>query len=134
MTQLNQLTIFVLFLMISVSFPHDSYGEVNGKISSASGKVLINGKPAKEGDAVTYGDRVTTGDKSGCEIVVTGNGIMKIRENARIVFNLTETEKSTVEVLKGWFAAVFKERDLHIRTPTATAGIRGTSLCVEVKK
>jgi len=129
----NQLIIFVLFIIISISFPHDSYGEVNGKISFASGKVMINGKPAKNGDVVRYGDRVTAGDKSVCEIIVGDNGIMKIRNNAQIVFNIAETEKSSVDILRGWFAAVFKKRNLRVITPTAIAGIRGTSLCIEVE-
>lgn len=123
----------MLFIIISVSFPHDSYGEANGKISFASGKVMINGKPAKNGDVVRYGDRVTAGDKSVCEIIVGDNGIMKIQDDAQIIFNLTETEKSSVELLRGWFAAVFRKRNLRVITPTAIAGIRGTSLYMKAE-
>lgn len=104
-----------------------------GTIIFTEGRVAIKGKPAKPGDTVSVGDEVATGDDSSCEIAVGGAGILRIKDNARIVFNIDDGENSGIEILRGWFAAIFRKKPVKIKTPTVIAGVRGTLFCINVE-
>lgn len=135
--KIHQLKIIVFFsitIICLLCVPSYSKGEVNGKISFVSGKVTINGKIAQKGDIVKFGDEIISADnKSACKIIIGDNSIMKIQSHARIIFNIDKTPESHVKVRKGWFSAVFNKRKVSIRTPTVTAGVRGTVLCIKVE-
>ncbi len=122
----------MLFFVIA-AFAQISHAEVNGKIISAAGEVTINGKPAKIGDAVSFGDELVVGGKSSCEIVVSDDSIIKIQNNARIIFNMTDSKESAIDIVKGWFSAIFKKKNVSVKTPTVIAGVRGTMFCINVE-
>ena len=125
--------IFTIFFLISVCFADVSFSKVHGVILLTSGKVLLNARIAKKGDIVVYGDLISTKNKSACEIAISDDSIIKIKDNTEIIFQLTETKNSALKIMKGWFAGVFKNRKVNIVTPTIIAGIRGTAFCINVK-
>jgi len=101
-----------------------------------SGKVTVNGNDATIQTRIVPGDTVETGPAS--EIIfVVGSHSMIVRPGSRLVI---EAEKkagaaslliSGLRLLTGRLLSVSRDSSMHVRTVTATIGIRGTGFYVE---
>ncbi len=109
-------------------------------IQELKGDVRINKVRAKAGDLVNPGDTVTTGAESSV-IFVIGQDSVLLRENSRLQIKGeigTSDGVKTITVralnlLRGKMLSVFGKGEKRIISPTATIGIRGTGVYVEVE-
>lgn len=110
-------------------------GSVEKGVHRLRGDVRVNGVPAREGMDVKAGDVITTGTDS--EVVfVTGKDAFLIRSNSRVEAQgaLGALVLSGLRVVTGAVLSVFSPREPKtLRTPTATIGIRGTAVYLEVE-
>jgi len=110
-------------------------GSVEKGMHRVRGDVRVNGAPAKQGDDVKAGDVVTTG--AGSEAVfVTGKDAFLVRENSRVELQgtLGAFVLSGLRIVTGAVLSVFSPGERRtLRTSTATIGIRGTAVYLEVE-
>ena len=108
---------------------------------TVNGDVRLGGRPARVGLQVRPGDVCTTGADGNCVIVI-GEHVFLLRENAEVEFELEHFEegldasKSVTErirVAAGALMGVFATSRMTVDTPLATIGIRGTGLYVEAR-
>lgn len=102
-------------------------GSVEKGVYRVRGDARINGEPARQGQEIHAGDRVTTGP--GAELVfVVGRDAYMVRERSSLSF-----AADALRVVTGAVLSVFGGGRRRIETTTATIGIRGTGLYVEVE-
>jgi hypothetical protein len=103
-------------------------------VARVRGDARINGQPAQRGMAVKPGDVITTG--RGAElVVVVGRDAFLVRAQSRIELtgDATRLLVASLRVVTGALLSVFEPgRQASIRTATATIGIRGTGIYVEL--
>jgi ribosomal 50S subunit-recycling heat shock protein len=105
-------------------------------VARVSGDARIGGEPARPGMEVKPGDIITTGRRSETVFVVERDAFM-VRAGSRIELtgSATEAAISGLRVVTGAILSVFDPgRPKRIQTQTATIGIRGTGIYVEVEK
>ncbi|HON76909.1 MAG TPA: FecR domain-containing protein [Spirochaetota bacterium] len=141
----------VILFFIAVSFnckKEDRTVARQGLINFVTGNVkIVNAQGAKAdakiGDSITEGMSViTSGDKSVADVYFGENAI-KILGNTSVevktlVMNITKNSEQTVLFVNNGalFSSVkklSKNDDYRIKSPTATAGVRGTDFLVEEK-
>ena len=132
---------FFTFSILSSISSVQGAQEGNGKIISISGDVRVDGKVAKVGMIVKSGSTLKTGKNSVSEIVFDGKNVLKIFENSETTLDFT-TQSKGIFLKTGAIASVvkrllkFADPDRYryaVRTPTAVAGVRGTSFYVRVE-
>ena len=102
-------------------------GSVEKGVYRVRGDARINGEPARQGQEIQAGDRVTTGP--GAELVfVVGRDAYMVRERSSLSFGA-----DALRVVTGAVLSVFGGGRRRIETTTATIGIRGTGIYVEVE-
>jgi len=102
-------------------------GSVEKGVYRVRGDARINGQPARQGQEIQSGDRVTTGP--GAELVfVVGRDAYMVRERSSLSFGA-----DVLRVVTGAVLSVFGGGRRRIETTTATIGIRGTGVYVEVE-
>ncbi len=113
-------------------------GRAVGTVEYVDGDVSINGAPADFGQPVEYGDWVQTGPAASIDIVFDRANIFRLGENTVAVVEVG-TDRQRVDLKYGTLSAVFNRvRTLSgrgtfdVRTPTAVAGVRGTSFFLRV--
>jgi len=102
--------------------------DVLAQVGRMRGAALINGQPAKAGQAVRAGDTVVTGPASDL-VFVTGRDAMLVRQNSTLALAEDGFRLVTGAVL-GVFAPGQRK---ELRTRTATIGIRGTAVYLEAE-
>ncbi|MBI3396439.1 MAG: FecR domain-containing protein, partial [Spirochaetia bacterium] len=107
---------------------------INGSVH-----VLNNGteRAINLGDYLLPGDTLKTEKTATAEIFVKGQGLMKVSENSEIQMGAILAQGQTsVEVRAGSAAMFLKKQDRQgeftVKSPTAVAGVRGTSFLVTV--
>jgi len=109
-------------------------GAVEPGVARVRGDVRINGKPAQRGMEVKPGDVITTGP--GAElVVVVGRDAFLVRAQSRIELSgdVSRLLVASLRVLSGALLSVFEPgKKKQIRTVTASIGIRGTGVYVEL--
>ncbi len=97
-----------------------------------SGKVSINGQPAKVRMPVNAGDTVQTG-ADGMVIFVVGADAYLLRENSTLKVEGEPSLLQRLTLKTGKLLSVFapKRAERRFQTTTATVGIRGTGLYIE---
>lgn len=111
-------------------------GEVPPGVYQTRGDVRINGKPAQRGAELKPGDVVTTG-RDAQLVVVVGKDAFLMRANSRVEYSgdAAKLIVSGLRVVTGALLSVFEPgKSKTIRTATATIGIRGTGIYVEVEE
>lgn len=111
-------------------------GTVAQGVSRVRGEALVGGKPATRGMAVGPGDVITTGPRSELVFVI-GRDAFMARSGSRIELSAAATRAvaSGLRLVTGALLSVFEPgRPRRIQTATATIGIRGTGIYVEVQK
>jgi hypothetical protein len=109
-------------------------GAVPPGVYRARGDVRINGKPAQTGMELRPGDVVTTGRDAEL-VVVVGKDAFLMRANSRVEYSgdAAKLIVSGLRVVTGALLSVFEPgKPKTIRTATATIGIRGTGVYVEI--
>jgi hypothetical protein len=110
-------------------------GTVEKGVYRVRGDVRVNGAPAREGMDVKAGDVITTGPRSDV-IFVTGRDAFLVRADSRIEVEgaLGALVLTGLRVVTGAILSVFTPGETKtIRTATATIGIRGTAVYLEVE-
>ncbi len=102
-------------------------GVVMGK-----GQVLINGNVAGAGTLVKPGDSVVTA-AGGLAVFVIGKDAFLLRENSELQTAGSGMLIASLRLVTGKLLSVFGRGRRSIVTPTATIGIRGTGIYVEVE-
>jgi hypothetical protein len=111
-------------------------GAVPPGVYQARGDVRINGKPAKKGVELKPGDVVTTGRDAEL-VVVVGKDAFLMRANSRVEYagDAAQLIVSGLRVVTGALLSVFEPgKPKTIRTATATIGIRGTAVYIEIEE
>lgn len=128
----------VLLIMIGLFFTSLSAQDTDSAVASfVVGKVSIKSsgdtkwKPLKKDEKVGNGDTIMTGNGSATTFVYKGSEF-KILANSTLVVNslYSKDTEGSVEVKNGsaWFKLVdLGGKKFTARTPTSTAGVRGTA-------
>jgi hypothetical protein len=102
-------------------------GTVEKGVYRVRGDARINGQPAQRGQEIRAGDTLTTGP--GAELVfVVGRDAYMVRERSSLAFGA-----GVLRLAAGAMLSVFGGGARRIETRTATIGIRGTGIYVEVE-
>ena len=111
-------------------------GSVEAGIARARGDVRVNGQAARRGMEVKPGDVVVTG--SDAELVmVVGRDAFLVRANSRVELSgdAARIAVAALRVVTGAVLSVFEPGGRkRIQTATASIGIRGTGVYVEVEQ
>ena len=105
-------------------------------IARVRGEASVGGRPARSGMEVKPGDTIVTGRGSELVFVVERDAFM-VRANSRIDLSgqLGQATVSGLRVLTGAILSVFEPgRGKRVQTATASIGIRGTGVYVEIEK
>lgn len=118
---------------------------VRGQVSLARASQNIVGQQVKSGDPIFLGDAITSGKDSGLQIMLLDETIFSIGPNSEISIDefvydpTTGAGKLTASVAKGIFRFITgriarkNPKDMTVRLPTATIGIRGTIVAGAVR-
>lgn len=134
--QLLRATAAVLALQMAWLREALAAGSIEKGVHRLRGDVRVNGAPASEGMDIKGGDVITTGASS--EVVfVTGKDAFLIRANSRVEAQgaIGALVLSGLRVATGAVLSVFSPGEARtLTTPTATIGIRGTAVYLEVEE
>ena len=98
-------------------------------LQKIKGEVIINHRPAVEGQLIKPGDSIVTGRNSEA-IYVVGRDAYLQRELTTVNFG-AEALQNLLRVVSGKILSVFGKGAKTIQTSTATIGIRGTGCYIE---
>lgn len=107
---------------------------IKAKILSYAGTVSVNGEVISAPERVIKtGDVIEAGKGSFCEILINEKNLLRISNDAKLVYNISETSE-TLELQRGWIGGLTKQKftkngSYLIKTSTVTAAIRGTAFC-----
>jgi len=108
-------------------------------ITYIEGDVTIDGADAQVGDTVPAGALVATAARSLAEIEFSTRNVIKLAENTVLVFNPSNLQTGS-ELRAGALTLVLKNliagangEGFRVRTPSAVAGVRGTSFFIKVE-
>ncbi len=110
-------------------------GDVEAGIARVRGDVRVNGRAVQHGMKVKPGDVVVTG-KDAELVVVVGRDAFLVRANSRVEFagDAARLAVAALRVVTGALLSVFEPGGRkRIQTATASIGIRGTGVYVEVE-
>ncbi len=103
-----------------------------GDVVEIKGEVLINGKPVSVGAAMKPGDSVATA-RGGSAVFVVGRDAFLMRENSELHTAGSGVLVDSLRLTTGKLLSVFGGGRRNIATTTATIGIRGTGIYIEVE-
>lgn len=109
-----------------------------GKITFTLGDVRKNGADVKSGDILGVKETLTTGKESYCDIMI-GSSSVRVKENSKIVLAAFisdgKIENVALDMEIGKMLCrpkkLLKSESFIVKTPTAVAGVRGTSFSIE---
>jgi hypothetical protein len=96
------------------------------------GKVLVDGNAASAGTVVKPGDSVVTAP-GGLAVFVVGKDAFLLRESSELLTAGSRALITSMRLVTGKLLSVFGRGRCTITTPTATIGIRGTGIYIEVE-
>lgn len=98
-------------------------------LNRVRGEVIVNQRPAAEGQLIKPGDTVVTGKNSEA-IYVIGQDAYLQRELTTVSFG-AEAAQNLMRVVSGKILSVFGKGARSVQVSTATIGIRGTGCYIE---
>ncbi len=117
-------------------------GQPGAKVPTVTyleGTVTIDGSPAGIGDTVPLGSVVATSAASLVDIEFNARNAVRLSENTTLVFNPRNFQSGS-ELRQGALTLVLKQlsrgaggEGFLVRTPSAVAGVRGTSFFMKVE-
>ena len=96
------------------------------------GKVLVDGNVASAGTVVKPGDSIVTAP-GGLAVFVVGKDAFLLRESSELLTAGSRVLITSMRLITGKLLSVFGRGPCTINTPTATIGIRGTGIYIEVE-
>ena len=96
------------------------------------GEVTVNGNAVRTGTLVKPGDSVVTA-AGGLAVFVVGKDAFLLRENSELLTAGSRMLIASLRLVTGKLLSVFGRGRCDITTPTATIGIRGTGIYIEVE-
>jgi len=111
-------------------------GSVEAGIARVRGDVRVNGQAARRGMEVKPGDVVVTGRDAEL-VMVVGRDAFLVRANSRVEFSgdAARLAVAALRLVTGAVLSVFEPGGRkRIQTATASIGIRGTGIYVEVEQ
>lgn len=136
--KLNLIHVFVLAILLFL--PLTSPAAPLGKITQIEGSVDITrtgqaAVTAVVGDPVNQGDILRAKSKSKAEVTFNDGNILRLAEGTRVritQYDNRENQKSYLDLFRGKTQSVIKTLQkgsaFEIHTPTAVAGVRGTTI------
>lgn len=121
-------TLLTLLPQLSLAAGTDS-------VRGLQGQLWINEQPAQVGSPVKVGDVLRTGPDSAAQVVL-GTDAYLLRASTRLQLAPSSDDGLVVGVLRlfsGGVLASFGRGNKTLRTPTWTAGIRGTGIYMETQ-
>ena len=113
--------------------------EVKTVIKAFSGSIKINNAsiPGVGLIQIKHGDIIETAGNSFCDIMVDDKKIIRIRENSRLICNLS-SGASSLQLERGLITVVTKEKyssesRYSIVAPAVSALIKGRSFCIKIE-
>ena len=108
-------------------------------VTYLEGTVTVDGVDAQVGDTVPAGSLVVTAAQSLVEIQFSSRNVMKLAEKTTLLFNPSNLQTGS-ELRQGALTLVLKKllvgangQGFRVRTPSAVAGVRGTSFFIKVE-
>ncbi len=110
------------------SIMSDKSKQASGKVKSAKGNILANGRPVKTGDSLKSGDSILTSKASHMMVSLEDGTIFQVKGKSSFVFNSRpKSRRGIINVALGSLLAVVPTGNRYLVTgPTATIGIKGT--------
>ncbi len=155
--QLSKPVLVLLLLGLVTSPSITNAAEVAGKVVSAYGSVWLSTNTQNrwrrviKGEQLFPGNEIKTGISSGASLVLEDESLVKLGPNSRfqveevrvssfwrkataLVTGLSRSVKSTYQLLSGslWMRNNNRNQNASVVTTTATIGIRGTELTIQV--
>ena len=132
------------FLVLAAAFlalPGAAFAAASqGAITYLEGAVTIDAASASIGDVIPSGATVKTDRDSLCEITFRQRNVIRLGEQTSFVFNPGNLQVGSVLrqgsltlVLKNLVSGGAGDHSFYVRTPTAAAGVRGTSFFMKVE-
>lgn len=103
------------------------------QIANLEGNVWVNGKRADFATPIGIGDTVHTGSNSSITFV-EGQDAYLLRANSFLTLQGRSAVVDFLRLTTGAFLAVFGQGNKTIRSPQATAGIRGTGIYMSIQE
>jgi len=103
-----------------------------GGMVMIKGEVRVNGSAARTGTRVAPGDRVVTAT-GGLAVFVVGKDAFLLRQGSELHTAGGGALIASLRLVTGKLLSVFGKGARSITTPTATIGIRGTGIYLEVE-
>lgn len=118
-------------------------GTWDARVTRVKGKVTIfmaegggeHGIKAKRDMPLSKGDRIVVGGKGLAEVGFKGDSAVQLGPGSELVVGSVEKKSTRLKLTMGYLVAklkLFSRRQFRVRTPTATAAVRGTEFAVEV--
>ena len=135
----HMIAVLVLCLAAAAAFAggRQELAGYSASIAYIEGQATIDGKAASIGDTVPLGSIVATQEQSLCEIRFNGKNAIRLAESTSFVFNPANVQSGS-ELKQGALILVLKNltagsgvSGFRLRTPSALAGVRGTSFFVK---
>ena len=104
-------------------------------VARMRGDVRVNGNPARQGMAIGPGDRISTGRDAEL-VAVIGRDAFMMRADTQIELSAGKTRGAVgiMRIVTGALLAVFVPgEEKQVRTASASIGIRGTAVYVELE-
>jgi hypothetical protein len=112
----------LLFLFSCSQIQKQAVEIINPKVHFLIGEVTMNGQPAKFGYTIQNGDVIETGSQSYLEAHFGRQSAVRIREDSKVVFNITNNIE--LDVKKGKVLNILEKKSSYtVKMPTAVAAI-----------
>lgn len=104
----------------------------NARVQFVLGDIFVNSQKARVGQVVKTGDTLKTGAESYMDIKISNNTGFRIKEESVLIVNLVSLDKVRLNSTEGSILSLVREGvDYEVKTPTATAAVRGTIFFME---
>ena len=138
---MRRVAFLAAFLLITnlVCFAQEGQGARIPTMTYLEGDVTINGMNAGIGDKVPLGAVVKTAAASLADIVFNVRNAIHLSENTTLVFNPynlqtgSDLKQGTLTLVLKKLSATVTGPSFLVRTPSAVAGVRGTSFFIKVE-
>ncbi|MBL8020806.1 MAG: FecR domain-containing protein [Leptospirales bacterium] len=136
-------SIFVLLVLaVACSKPgikNQEYPAARVMFVTGQAQIVGADKNLAVGDYIKEGDRLKTGPAATLEIFVRGQGIFRMAEQSELLVAQAQENVKTRIDLKTGSTAVFlkkleRQGEFVVSTPTALAGVRGTTFLVSIEE
>lgn len=111
--------------------PASAMAPAGGSLRQSDGAVMVNGRPAQAGSAVSSGDKVAAGP-NGTAVFTLGDDAFLLRAESVVTVSDGPAGRQ-VDLESGRLLSVFGPKQITLKTPHANVGIRGTAAYLEAR-